>query len=107
MSMGIDRHAVTAQECVPEVVSRLWPEVVPMHAISIVDCINGDGRREIIVITDSEQPPWVLLGLLAAVKSDVETDWSGTITYPYVDDEEDQDEDEDYDDEEDEDDEDD
>jgi hypothetical protein len=97
----IDRHAVSAQECVPPVVQAFWPDVIPVHAISIVDVIGLEGKREIIVLTDSDQPPWVTSGLLTLVKSDVETDWSAH--YPYEDDddyEDDEDEDDDeYDDE--------
>lgn len=94
VTMSIDRHAVSAQECVPLVVSRLWPDVVPMHAISIIDAINAEGRRELIVLTDSEQPPWVTYGLLGLVRSDVQADWSDGGTYPYIEEDEDEDEDE-------------
>jgi hypothetical protein len=90
--VSIDRHAVSAQECVPPVIQAFWPDVIPCHAISIVDVITVDGKREIIVLTDSDQPPWVTSGLLTLVKSDVETDWSSN--YPYIDDDEDEDEDE-------------
>jgi len=96
--VSIDRHAVSAQECVPPVIQAFWPDVIPCHAISIVDVITVDGKREIIVLTDSDQPPWVTSGLLTLVKSDVETDWSSN--YPYIDDEdedEDEYEDDDYD----------
>lgn len=101
VSMSIDRHAVTAQDCVPALVAALYPEVVPVHAISIVDVLNAEGKRELIVLTDSDQPPWVTSGLLECIKSDVQSDWSGT-AYPYIDEDEDEDEDdEDYEDEDD------
>lgn len=97
--VSIDRHAVSAQECVPPVIQAFWPDVVPVHAISICDVITTDGKREIIVLTDSDQPPWVTSGLLTLVKSDVETDWSAN--YPYIDEDEDEDDDGEYEDEDD------
>lgn len=96
--MSIDRHVVEAQECVPGIVSKFWPNVVPMHALCIVDCLNELGKRELLVIHDSEQPPWVTSGMLGLVKADVDTDWSHN---PWADDEdedEDDDDDDDYDD---------
>ena len=96
--MNIDRHIVEAQECVPAIVQRLWPNVIPMHALCIVDCLNEEGKRELLVINDSEQPPWVTSGMLGLVKADVDTDWSHN---PYEwddDDEEDEDDDDEYDD---------
>ena len=91
--MNVDRHAVEAQECVPPVVSANWPDIVPMHALVIIDAINADGRRELFVMHDSEQPPWVTAGLLTLVKADVETEWAHH--YPYIDEDEDEDTDED------------
>lgn len=93
--VNVDRHAVEAQQCIPAIVSEAWPNIVPMHAIVIIDALTEQGGRELFVIHDSEQPPWVMSGLLTLVKADVETDWSHH--YPFVDDDEDEDTDEDED----------
>lgn len=96
--VNVDRHAVEAQECVPDIVSHNWPDIVPMHALVIIDAINAEGRRELFVMHDSEQPPWVTSGLLTLVKADVETEWANH--YPFItEDDVDEDEDEDDDDE--------
>jgi hypothetical protein len=97
-NVNIDRHIVEAHECVPPVISRFWPDVVPLHAIVIIDVINELGKRELLVMTDSEQPPWMASGMLGLVKADVDTDWSHN-PYEYEsEDDEDEDEDEDDDD---------
>jgi hypothetical protein len=93
--VNVDRHAVEAQELVPDIVSRNWPEIVPMHTLVIIDAINAHGRRELLVMCDSEQPPWVTSGVLTLVKADVETEWAHH--YPYIDEDEETDEDEDED----------
>lgn len=71
-----------------------------MHAIVIIDALTEQGGRELFVMHDSEQPPWVTSGLLTLVKADVETEWAHH--YPFIEeddeiDDEDEDED-DYDD---------
>lgn len=100
--MNVDRHAVEAQELIPDIVSRNFPDVIPMHTILIIDAINVHGRRELILMQDSEQPPWVTSGLLTLIKADVETEWAHH--YPYIDEDEETDEDEDDEDDDDEDD---
>lgn len=97
--MNVDRHAVEAQEIVPALVSDMYPDIVPMHALVIIDAINAEGRRELFVMYDSEQPPWVTSGILTLVKADVETEWSHH--YPFVeeDDDDGDDDDDEYDDE--------
>lgn len=94
--VNVDRHAVEAQEIVPALISDMYPDIVPMHALVIIDAINQDGRRELFVMYDSEQPPWVTSGILTLVKADVETEWSHH--YPFVEEDEDTDDDTDDDD---------
>ncbi len=95
--VNVDRHAVEAQQCIPAIVSEAWPNIVPMHALVIIDAINTEGRRELFVMHDSEQPPWVTSGLLTLVKADVETEWANH--YPFIDEDyEDDDSEEDEDD---------
>jgi len=90
----IDRHAVSAHDCIPTIVATLWPEIIPIHAISIVVGISPEGGQSLYVLTDSDQPPWVCAGMLTLVKSDVESSWTAD-SWHVDSDPEDEDEDED------------
>lgn len=72
----VDRHAVSAHDCVPAIVATLWPDIIPIHAISIVVGISPEGGQSLYVLTDSDQPPWVCTGMLSLVKTDVEASWT-------------------------------
>jgi hypothetical protein len=95
----VDRHAVSAHDCIPAIVATLWPDIIPIHAISIVVGISPEGGQSLYVLTDSDQPPWVCAGMLTLVKTDVEASWTADSWHmdPEDEDEEEEEEDDDWD----------
>lgn len=81
-------------QIVPPVVNDIWPGIVPIHAITIVDAITEDGRRAIFTLVDTAQPDWVSIGLLETVKAEVTALWTSDVVYAEADDEEYEEEDE-------------
>lgn len=93
--MTVSRVTLDPAQIVPPIVDTLFPGIVPIHAITIVDAITEDGERAIYTLVDSAQPDWVTIGMLDLLKSDVTALWTaGTVYAAYDDDDEDDDEDE-------------
>lgn len=84
-------------DIVPPIVNNIWPGIVPLHAITIVDAITEDGRRAIYTLVDTAQPDWVTIGLLETVKTEVAALWTADVYY--AEEETGEDEDDEYDDE--------
>ena len=73
--MASDIGQVAPSEMIPPAASKLWPEMVPVHGITLVVGIRPDGNQALHVVYDTEAPPWVLIGLLETVKGDLLKYW--------------------------------
>ena len=70
-----DVARVTADEMVPPAAYALWTQMVPHHGITIVAGLREEGQEAIHVVYNTDTPPWVLIGLLESVKSDLIALW--------------------------------
>lgn len=67
--------SVSPTEMVPPAASALWPEMLPVHGVSIVVGLRPNGSEAVHVIHNSDAPLWVLIGLLESVKQDLVRCW--------------------------------
>jgi hypothetical protein len=96
----VARITLDPAQIVPPIVDSLFPGIVPIHAITIVDAITEDGSRALFSLVDSAQPDWVTIGMLDLLKSDVTALWTADTVYATAeDDEDDEDEEDEYEDE--------
>lgn len=98
--MTVARITLDPAQIVPPIVDSLFPGIVPIHAITIVDAITEDGSRALFSLVDSAQPDWVTIGMLDLLKSDVTALWTADTVYATAeDDDDDEDEEDEYEDE--------
>jgi|DEB0MinimDraft_3_1074331.scaffolds.fasta_scaffold07956_3 hypothetical protein len=71
----MSRVELTPQDIVPSAMADMWPESVPVHAVSVAAVIRPDGRQAIQVLHSSDAPIWVLLGMLECVCADLRSAW--------------------------------
>lgn len=67
--------SLTSQDIVPEAMSTLWPDSVPVHAMTIAAVLRPDGKQAIQVLHNSDATVWVLLGMLDCVSADLRDAW--------------------------------
>ena len=67
--------SLTSQDIVPEAMSDLWPDSVPVHAVTIAAVLRPDGKQAIQVLHNSDATVWVLLGMLECVSADLRDAW--------------------------------
>lgn len=67
---------VSAQDMIPPQVAAIWPESVPVHAITIIDAIRPDGKHALHAVQSDGTSPWILIGMLRAITADLETQWA-------------------------------
>lgn len=73
--MGNVPMSLTPQDIVPESMSTLWPDSVPVHAITVAAVLRPDGKQAIQVLHNSDATVWVLLGMLECVSADLRSAW--------------------------------
>ena len=96
----VARITLDPAQIVPPIMDSLFPGIVPIHAITIVDAITEDGSRALFSLVDSAQPDWVTIGMLDLLKSDVTALWTADTVYATAeDDDDDEDEEDEYEDE--------
>jgi hypothetical protein len=88
----VSEYQVSAADMIPPQVAQQWPESVPVHAITLIDGIRPDGKHALHAIQSEGTAPWVLIGMLRAVLTDLEHQWADAAWI--TDDEEDDDDDE-------------
>lgn len=93
--MNVERLTLDPAQIVPPIVNDIWPDIVPLHAITIVDAITEDGRRALFTLVDTQQPDWVTIGLLETVKTEVTALWAAETVYVTEDEDEEEEDDED------------
>lgn len=67
--------SLTPQDLIPAPMSDLWPDSVPVHAITVAVALRPDGKQAIQVLHNSDAPLWVLLGMLECVTADLRSAW--------------------------------
>jgi len=66
---------LSPQDIVPSAMCDIWPESVPVHAITVAATLRPDGKQAIQVLHSSDAPLWVLLGMLECVCADLRSTW--------------------------------
>lgn len=75
---------IEANDLISEAVKERWPDIVPVHALLLVDAYTPDGKRMMYVLSDSDCPAWTLHGMLALVQTDVQSLWQSSEYEPEV-----------------------
>lgn len=84
---------LSAADLVPPAIAEAWPNSVPNHVLVIFDGIRSDGSRALHAVHEEGAPPWILIGMLRAILTDLEIRWAD-VEWTEDDDEEDDDDDE-------------
>jgi len=56
---------------VPPIASKLWPEMVPNHGVTIIAGLRPEGTETLHVVCSTDTPPWVLLGMMEMAINDL------------------------------------
>ena len=71
-----DNRKPSAQELVPDFISQLYPEMIPLNVIVIVEALSVEHQRGLYAFANDDATPWTVEGMLSLVRNDNMFAWT-------------------------------